>query len=99
MDLYRLGTPELVSLPQFLRAFRVQFGDPALTENARTNLNQLKQGLMTIKEYSLEIQTIAAKLPDLPKSLLVDYYHDGLKMDIMGKATEHANLQSLVGWI
>lgn len=73
VDLYRSRAPELESLPLFFRSFWARFGSPALTENACTYLKQLKQGSVTIQEYSAAFRTIASKLPDWPKSLLVDY--------------------------
>lgn len=54
---------------------------------------------MTVKEYSAAFWSLAAKFPDWPESLLVDYYWDGLNLEILSKAIEHANPQTLVGWI
>lgn len=74
MDLYRMGAEELISLPLFVQAFRVQFGNLALSENARTDLKQLKQGTLSVQDYSKAFHSLAAKLPDWPESLLIDYY-------------------------
>lgn len=65
VDVYHLRAPELHSLKLFFHAFCPQFGDPALVENAHTDLKQLKQG----KEYSATFRTIAAKLPDWPEEM------------------------------
>lgn len=54
---------------------------------------------MSAKEYSAAFRNIATKLPDWPEGLLVDYYKEGLNMEILGKAIAHANPQSLVRWI
>lgn len=96
MDLYHLNAPELQSIDLFFLAFRTRFGDLSLKENTRINLKQLKQGTMTACEYSAAFRTLAGKLPEWPKSLLMDYYCEGLNIEIMGKAIEHANPQSLV---
>lgn len=34
VNLYQSGAPELISLPEFRRAMEIQFGEPALIENA-----------------------------------------------------------------
>lgn len=44
VNLFQSGAPELYSLPTFLCAMEVHFGEPALIENARTDLKNLKQG-------------------------------------------------------
>lgn len=89
----------LCFLELFFCSFRAQFGDPALVENTRTDLKQLKQGNMSVKEYSAAFRTIAVKLLNWPEGLLVDYYREGLNIEILGKASEHANPHFLVGWI
>lgn len=99
VDLYQCDAPELHSNNLFFRALRARFGDPHLKENARTDLKQLRQGSMTVREYSAVFRSLAAKLPDWPESLLVDYYRAGLNLEIMRKAIEHADPQTLVGWI
>lgn len=57
-------------------------------ENAHTNLNQLSQGLMVVKEYSAMFRSLTAKLHDWPESLIMDYYCDGLNTYIMSKVIE-----------
>lgn len=58
IDLYHLRAPELQSIELFFRTFHARFGDP-LKENARTDLKQLKQGTMSIREYSAAFRTLS----------------------------------------
>lgn len=77
----------------------VHCGEPSLIKNTRTDLKNLKQGPMSVKEYSANFHTIAANLQDWLERLLVDYYRDGLNMDLTCKAINYANPQTLVEWI
>lgn len=99
VDLYHLNAPELHSINLFFGALCARFGDPHLKENVHTGFKQFKQGSMMVREYSVAFRTLVAKLPEWLESLLMDYYREGLNLEIMGKAIEHANPQFLVGWI
>lgn len=84
-ELYATDAPELRSISRFFGALCTRFGDPHLVENARTDLKQLRQGSMSVREYSATFCSLASKLPDWPESLLVDYFREGLNLDILGK--------------
>lgn len=98
INLYRSGEPELYSLAEFFRSMEIQFGEPALTENAHTDLKNLKQGSMSVKD-SVKFCVIATNLQGWRESLLVDYYRDGLNVELVCKAIDYSNPQSLVDWI
>lgn len=70
VNLYKSGGPELYSLTEFFQSMEIQFGEPVLIENACTDLKNLRQGTMSIKEYSAKFQTIATNLQGWPESLL-----------------------------
>lgn len=99
VNLYRSVVPELYSLTDIFRSMEIQFGEPALTENARTDLKNLKQGSMSVKEYSAKFCAITTNLQGWPESLLVDYYQDGLNVELVCKAINYSNPQPLVDWI
>lgn len=69
----------------------IQFDEPALIENARTDLKNLKQGTMSVKEYSAKSRAIAANLQGWPESFLVDYYRNGLNVELVCKAIDYSN--------
>lgn len=52
VNLFRIGGPEMYSLAAYFQSLELQFGGPALPENACTDLKNLRQGSMTVKEYS-----------------------------------------------
>lgn len=52
-----------------------------------------------MKEYSAKFCALVAKLRDWPESMKMDYYRDGLNVDIMTKVLELDNPDTLVGWI
>lgn len=54
---------------------------------------------MSVKEYLATFRSLAAKLHNWPESLLVDYYCDRMSSEIMSKAIEQANPDTLVSWI
>lgn len=99
VNLYKTGAPEMYSLATFFQLLEVPFRGPALVENARTDLRNLKQGTMTVKEYSAKFCTIATNLADWPDSLLVEYYRDGLSVELQCKAIDYSSPQTLVEWI
>lgn len=53
---------------------------------------------MSIKEYTAKFRLIAANPQDWPERLLVDYFRDGLNVDLTCKAIDYANPQTLVEW-
>lgn len=89
----------MYSLAPFFQSMEIQFGGPTLVENARTDLKNLRQGAMSVKDYSAKFHTIATNLADWPDSLLVEYYRNGLNVDLQCKAIDYLNPQILVEWI
>lgn len=61
----------LQSIKRFVRALRAQFDDPALIENFCTYLCQLRQGSMTVKDYSTKFHNFVAEIRDWPQSMKV----------------------------
>uniref|UniRef100_A0ACB8FT61 Uncharacterized protein n=1 Tax=Sphaerodactylus townsendi TaxID=933632 RepID=A0ACB8FT61_9SAUR len=98
VGLYEGWMPELMAFPRFMSALCRRFEGPFQEERAKRKLQNLRQGMRLVADFTSEFCQLAGQIRDWPEPVLVHFYKEALDPEIAQWGTMGADPPTLAGW-
>ncbi|XP_077185420.1 uncharacterized protein LOC143833454 [Paroedura picta] len=99
VNLYRYAQAEVRDYDRFLRHMREYFEDPFEVQTAEKNLNNLRQGAMTVGQYAWEFRKLASSIPHWTEAQRVEAFRRGLRKDVVQMGLLLDDPKTVMGWV
>lgn len=89
---------ELHQFDRFMAALRKQFEDPFANQEVQIRIKTFRQGKRPVTAYIKEFRSLASKLEDWPKDMLIKCFQEGLTNELFYTCPSRGMPRTLQSW-